>query len=80
MAPEFSARRRAASQQCERTGGEGLVVSFRRIQVFNPVKGGPKGFLALSIVCLNDEILKHDATDDMDNIWISIQRSYQAIH
>ena len=36
------------------------------------------GFL-LSKVCLNDEILKNNATDDMDNYWISIQCYYQAI-
>ena len=41
------------------------------------IKEARKGFL-LSIVCLNDEILKNDATDDMDNFWISIRRYYQA--
>ena len=39
------------------------------------IKEARKGFL-LTGVCLNDEILKNDATDDTDHFWISIRRYY----
>ena len=44
----------------------------------NVFKEARKGFL-LSVVCPNDKILKNDATDHMDNFWISIQCYDQAI-
>ena len=42
-------------------------VYYAKFQLPGHLKEARKGFL-LSIVCLNEEILKNDAIDDMDSV------------